>query len=103
MTLRDYFAARAPSAPDWFKHKATSSRPVIPAPPVALTTEQRADLGFANDEGDDYALDPVVRRDIAERQAAEQELQRWREEQREAKFFAWRWHYADMMLAERDK
>lgn len=102
MTLRDYFAARAPQpAPDWFKHEPSSKRPV--APDAALLTDaQREQLAGLGDYYDFTDVDAEVVAFAEARDAAAEALEAWRNEQRRIKFFAWRWFYADMMIKTRE-
>lgn len=77
MTLRDYFAAHAPEMPEWFKIP-----PTRPMPPMEFMP-------------DDFDSDFEVKQ-------AKQHRQEWRDEQAAAALFAWRWHYADMMVRGRE-
>lgn len=70
----DYFAATAPKAPDWFKFQPTTPYP------------------YASDGTDPES--PEAAQVKAARAA-------WVREQQEKKFFAWRWHYANQMMAAR--
>ncbi|WP_273035959.1 hypothetical protein [Massilia timonae] len=72
--LRNHFAATAPKAPDWFKFQPATPYPYAP-------------------DGIDPES-PEAARVRAARAA-------WVREQQEKKFFAWRWHYADQMMAAR--
>lgn len=76
MTLRDYFAAHAPDVPDWFKHAAPTPIPLV------------SDAAVVGD---------------AAHYKAKAERNNWIDEQKAAKFFAWRGFYADCMVAERAK
>lgn len=98
MTLRDYFAARAPMPiPDWFKHSPNRMMPTKPDI-LRLTTAQRAE--YSNSE---EFQSPEVIEYSALFNEYQIEMDCWRDEQRERKFFSWRFYFADMMLAERAK
>ncbi|MDN4061172.1 hypothetical protein QPK31_23410 [Massilia sp. YIM B02769] len=100
MSLRDYFAVRAPKAPDWFRYQPTTPQPQLPSP-ICLTEPQRDQFSGL---GECFTADEVDR-EVVEFAAlygkAEEARAAWRDEQRKAKFFAWAWYYADAMLAAR--
>lgn len=73
LSIRQMYAMHAPMpVPDWFKHEPDTPMPRVP------------DLNGTN---------------ASEHFAAKAALEAWRDQQRIAKFFAWRWLFADMMLA----
>lgn len=75
MSVRDYFAAHAPAAPDWFKHEPASPMPAIVSEASGATAHYESKAAH----------------------------NAWIEQQRMAKFFAWRGFYADAMIVERAK
>lgn len=105
MTLRDYFAAKAPTVPDWFKHEATKPRPVLPDVPAHFTAKERDELSQMSEN----LVNIIGSKSLAVESFwdhlgdVKREIDAWRNEQRELKFFKWSWYYADMMLAERAK
>jgi hypothetical protein len=112
MTLRDYFAAHAPEVPEWFKF----ATPPLPTPlhySVALTMvpgyrdlydRDRNTLRTWMSDGS-YDIEPPLQAigDAAHRLIAERNLQMQEAMRANAagRFFAWRWYYADQMLAGR--
>jgi len=96
MNEREYFAAHAPDAPDWFKYEPPSNRPLMPATPSNFTVEQHDLLKnfICHDSCPDRFVSQLVRR----REEAKQAQEVWRNACRERKFFAWRWYYADQMI-----
>jgi hypothetical protein len=112
---RDYFAAHAPQEiPDWFQP------PGEPVPAVAhryfflqaderwnaLTTEaKRLHLDEHDEMGAEHVSDPVVREVIVSATARTAEnheaVKKANARNEAARYFAWRWHYADQMLAAR--
>jgi hypothetical protein len=103
LTLLDYFAARAPiDIPDWFKHR----EPEYTVPPrpnyMALATKEHQDIAL------DWQRDPCF--DLPEELAWFGEMMKTyrnaiaeRDElNRVARFFQWRWYYANAMIAERE-
>jgi hypothetical protein len=101
--LRAYFATHAPqSIPDWFKGERTTSVPAIPDAPShwgAAQASQFADL--KNGTGLVSHASPEVADFYARWLAAKDRQNAWRDQQRERKYFAWRWYYADQMMASR--
>ena len=113
MTLRDYYAAHAPQVPPWFAWAALPEGLNITAALRqqadynALTIQDLERLRESENDGEFILADlpqhlvPIA--DAANRAA----FASWRErsaaeERRTAdRFFAWRWHYADQMLATR--
>jgi hypothetical protein len=114
-SLRDYFAAHAPDfPPTWFTVEMEDPMPRVLDKREALAVQ----LGFADlsEEEKNEALEwlgdgiydiksePV--RAVAEAasdliKASELMVQAWNERHNEARYFAWRWYYAQQMLAHR--
>lgn len=110
MSLRDYFAAKAPTEiPDWFR---CSGQPVPSAPTTEQALQQVKGFdSFSYSQKDTlraWLRDPVfdLEADIADIGAAANEIMRLAELDREnvrrentaARYYAWRWAYADAML-----
>lgn len=101
MSLRDYFAARAPMPiPEWYRWMATTPRPHAPAVDH-LSTEERADASLMLSKDAPAVMKTTPR--VTDYVVAMRAANAWRDEQRRQKFFAWRYYYADMMIAERAK
>lgn len=99
ISARDYFASRAPAEiPDWFQIEPLSAAPHLPSD-EHLTNGQRfecEDLRNGIKEEEDVTIEALTYH--REYVAAEAELHQWQMEHDAARYFAWRWHYADMML-----
>lgn len=99
LSLRQWYATHAPDVPQWFRLDTEDLPPKVPAVPENWDAAERAEFAMIK-EGTlpmEAACDDVQifwRRYEPARVRAEA----WREEMRQKKFFAWRWHYADMML-----
>lgn len=113
MTLRDWYATYAPEAPDWFVDSSVEQAPsrINPALYVqtlpgykSLSKEARSSLGAWMRDGTwdlegaeavlaNEATEAATRRDI--------DIARIERSNAARRFFAWRWHYADQMLAGR--
>lgn len=99
MDMRQYYAAHAPAVPDWFRLEREGSMPAVRPTPDSFSDDERAQLVLL--------YNGTLRKDAASVEvvdfwmAQSQEkfaLDAWRNKMREKKFFAWRWHYADMMI-----
>lgn len=103
MTLRDYFAVRAPvNIPYWFKHR----RPEATYPPMPDVKElDEAHRKTAEDWIEDPAFDlPEEIFFFGEKVTAHRAGHaEWLDTDRDARYFQWRFYYADSMLAEREK
>lgn len=102
MTLRDYFATHAPtSIPIWFTH-VEPSKDNLPAMPDHLQLDE-VHQKIARDWEEDPVYDlPEELTWYGEKVFAYRHAWAlWRDENSAARFFQWRWHYADGMLAER--
>ncbi len=106
LTAREYYAAHAPDVPEWFKG---SPSPVRPDPPVrsnsmfadeeyrelvAWTHGSRCADTLPNVSGDAY-----VKWALRWQKYCQAEILH-AEGGDERRWFAWRWHYSDMMLKE---
>lgn len=102
LTLRDYFAVHAPDdIPGWFE--ATLSPATMPPMPRWQDLDkvhQNTALSWINDGCFDLPneLEWFGKQVIRHREAHVQESQR----RMHARYFQWRWHYADRMLAWRE-
>jgi hypothetical protein len=101
--LREYFAAHAPlPIPDWFKGDHGNNMPLIPDAPShwgAAEASQFVDLKNG------IGLVIHAKQEVAEFYAcwlvAKSKQAAWKDQMREKKYFAWRWYYADQMIASR--
>lgn len=116
MSLRSYFAAHAPAVPEWFE-PFTGKEPSIPPQLQRLEALQSlASFAALPEEDVEYVtrwcdadgswnLAPRLHYLITESwdliEAREIEIRRVKGLIHQTRFFKWRWHYADMMLATR--
>lgn len=113
MTLRDYFAAHAPEPPEWFsptmppKPRLPSWMDYLPYVPEVYDAVARFFDGGAPEEF-------VAEVPPEDREAAQVFVAAWKEADRARHewnaadrllqtIVQWRWHYADAMLAAREK
>lgn len=96
MTMRQYYAAHAPAVPDWFRLETDEKPPILPMLPEDFTTSERNDFELMKSSAP-APWSVRVSEFYDTWLAAKRELEAWRNQMRERKFFAWRWHYADMM------
>ncbi|WP_027817098.1 hypothetical protein [Paraburkholderia bannensis] len=102
ISLRDSFATSAPSEiPKWFKHKPATPRPIVPVPREELSEEQYREWEGLGDWLDESDVGANVKGFDAKYRHAIAAVEAWDAEQRVAEFFAWRWYFADMMIATR--
>jgi hypothetical protein len=99
MTMRQWYAAHAPNAPEWFRLDVEDMPTKIPAVPENWDAAERAEFAMIK-EG---TLPPAAASDDVQvfwkrYEQARLRAEAWRQEMRQKKFFAWRWFYADMML-----
>ena len=80
--LRDYFAARAPEAPDWFQPKMDHLPQVPPKPALPAVMPLSAETP------------PSIA-------AWAEEKARIEAKRAEHRFIFWRWYYADLMVSHR--
>jgi hypothetical protein len=113
-SLRDYFAAHAPEVPPWFRWAklpaGLSITDALKNQPgyLSLTADDLQRLRTADDgDGAFYVEDLPERLRAIAAGANEAAAASWRarseaeEKLRAERFFAWRWYYADQMLATR--
>jgi hypothetical protein len=101
ITLRQWYATHAPAAPDWFKYQSAEAAPVFPETRVVpdhWDMAKRTQLDDLKATGFTFAPDPEVTDFFQKCAKAKAAVDEWRNRQREAKFFAWRFYYADMMI-----
>jgi hypothetical protein len=102
MTLRDYFAARAPERiEEWFSYKHPTPRPDIPWPHEELDAEEQRQLDGLGDWIPGDQVSEKVKEFAVRYRAALDAGQAWDRECWRAKFCAWRYAYADAMLEAR--
>lgn len=101
MTLRDYFAARAPtSIPIWFTHVEPSKDGLPPMPDRLQLDKSHQKIAQDWEEDPIYDLPKELAWYGEKVFAYRHACALWRDENNAARFFQWRWHYADAMLAE---
>jgi hypothetical protein len=97
---RQYYAAHAPAeVPRWFKVKPSRPQPAIPSCGHLTRNEYEE---FENLRRGAIVESSASLRAIGhfrEFNKVVEERQQWQDEQDEIEFFAWRWHYADMMIS----
>jgi len=103
MNDRDYFAAHAPyQIPEWFRFDAGNNMPRVPDAPSHWGAAQSTEFLDLKEERS-RVVD--VSMEVAEFYARWLEARgkhaAWRDQMRERKYFAWRWYYADQMIANR--
>lgn len=103
MNDRDYFAAHAPlPIPDWFKGEPGNNMPLIPDVPASWGAAQSAEfVDLKEGRGLIVNAAPEVADFYARWLVAKNKQNVWRDQMRERKYFAWRWYYADQMIASR--
>jgi hypothetical protein len=102
LTMRDYFAANAPAEiPDWFRHEEPP-RDYPPQPDWRdIKDREQAEIA-ANWLSDGcYDLPESLRWFAAAVKQHRDSREQWGRENAAERFFQWRWHYADMMIASR--
>lgn len=100
MSMRQYYAAHAPAAPDWFRFETDNLPPTVPSVPQGWDTEQRAEFLMIKEGSIDEACAKLEVREFWRIYSpARAKLEVWRMDMRKRKFFAWRWFFADMMIA----
>lgn len=99
ITRRDWFAAQAPAVPDWFEWAPADPMPEYPDPHQRLTDEQRGEWDGLGDWLDDKDVDPAVLAFRDEYRAACAASTAWHNRKTLGREVAWRWHWADAMLA----
>lgn len=97
---RDYFAAHAPEAPDWFVAKSLPPKPknVLRALAEAGRIEDK-DFFVVNQWARGEGILPSELDWLkVEHRSYLEEREAWERDCGAARFFAWRWHYADQMV-----
>ena len=115
MTLRQYFAATAPAnVPEWFKHKH-APRPKVPSGDVFVPVHLAGRAPELQSLADAWRGDPCYDLRQVEGLWTEEELDAleeyegrwtryweerdyWRGDDERARYFQWRWYYADRMV-----
>lgn len=111
LSTRQYFAVRAPEAPDWFRYSPKDPRPPqfdLSEPEKELNTLEQDELrAWKDGSGMDFSkLSANVRAFMLRYQkahSANENFQHWRMRNREEKYWAWRWYYADKMIEGSEK
>ncbi|QEL55464.1 hypothetical protein [Chromobacterium paludis] len=102
--LRDHFATHAPAdIPAWFEWKPERERPSIPSKFELDSEELRQQLEGLGDWLNEKDVHPDVV-ELASRMArARKAAEQWDKQRDIGRYIAWRWAYADMMVAARLK
>lgn len=100
MSMRQWYAAHAPAVPEWFRLKDDGDWPKVPAVPKEWGTVERAEFAMIK-EG---SLEVCAACDDVQvfwhrYEPARARLEAWRDRMKARKFFAWRWFFADQMIA----
>lgn len=103
--MREFFAAHAPQQiPDWFKGERSGDLPSVPDAPLGWGAAKSAEfLELKEGRLERAASSPEVMAFFDIWRVARDAQAAWRDRQREKKYFAWRWHYADQMMATMEK
>ncbi|WP_186251691.1 hypothetical protein [Burkholderia gladioli] len=102
MTLRDYFAIRAPSEiPDWFRFTPATERPVVPIPHECLTDKQYREWEGLGDWLNLEDVSEEIKAFDARYEKSRDAAAVWDAELLAGRYFAWPWAYADEMLKAR--
>lgn len=111
LTLRDYFAAHAPAAPDWFVSVDQPQRPAPPAMPSNLHQDTKdALLAWGGVAFRGYLRTKIAPRDydaadgyIAAFDDYMVAIDAWEARRRSDRLTQWAYAYSDAMLRERAK
>lgn len=104
ISLRDYFAARAPlEIPSWFRLHRAEKKPAMPSARRELTSEQLDQWQGLGDYLEDDDVDPEVLEFRDRYDAASHAVGAWEEAYERDRYLAWRWAYADLMIAAREE
>ncbi len=115
MDDRTYLAAHAPKVPDWFQHDEVPGEPKRPAVPRCPEDVSGGDWNsIRQGQGNDvlkYAFDsaPIQvaiklwNAYLVEKAEFEDACADWMHQNSAARFYSWRWAYADAMLRARDE
>lgn len=97
---RDYFAAHAPEAPDWFVARNLPAKPInaLRALAEAGRIEDKDFLVVNQWAKGDGVLPTELDWIKDEHRIYLEQREAWERDCGAARFFAWRWHYADQMV-----
>lgn len=99
VTRREYFAAHAPDVPKWYSHTPTAPKPDTLSPERHLQGEDLEQFRQWHEGKVQFeALPQKVHTFMLKAQEMKKIQDAWVVMQQRAKFFAWRWFYADMMI-----
>jgi hypothetical protein len=102
MTLRDYFAARAPERiEEWFQYEHPTPRPSVPFPHLELDAEEQRQFNGMGEWLEEKDVSDKVREFAAKHRAARDAAEAYDRERARARYCAWRYAYADGMIAAR--
>lgn len=100
LNLRAYFAARAPAEiPEWYQPAPTTPQPEVPNfERLELADREQFRALRQGTIKEDNASLPAAGL-YREYMRAHADLQDWYDDRIRARYFGWRWFYADQMLA----
>lgn len=101
---RAYFAAHAPDVPDWFKWENPQAKPVLERADKVLSREAYAlwegrHFDVILDEEYRKKFMPEVRAFTEHQDATQRAIDYWSMKDHLGRIAAWRWAYADAMMA----
>lgn len=100
MTLRQWYAAHAPAVPEWFRLRDDGDWPKVPSVPDEWGPVERGEFSMIKDG----SMLPAAACDDVQvfwrrYEPSRARFEAWRNKMKARKFFAWRWYYADQMIA----
>jgi hypothetical protein len=96
MTLRDYFAAKAPKVPKWFE----ADKPKTPRNFSSMSKSIKDKYDSEHSEWFDRPTEEE-RKEVNLWEESWTQYKKLDNEYPAKRFFAWRWYYADQMLKDR--
>lgn len=110
ISRREWFVTNAPEVPDWFRYQAegkpTEEKRALPDRLLELNTEQHKELleWEAGQQPDFHSLTKPVQEFMLRSQrieAVNKRFHEWHMKSREAKWWAWREYFADIMMEQK--
>jgi hypothetical protein len=101
MAVRTYLASMAPDAiPEWYDHEPPDNRPATSPSWMDLREDLRDEGRFWANEGGAVEDAPESIREWAQSVVdSESQWEEWKSADLAARYFQWRWFYADSMMA----
>lgn len=97
LTVREYYAANAPAVPDWYQPERKTPSPAMPLAQWEHHSNEQMEFNSLRN-GTRSTAAPEVLEFHEKWKEWEKLMDRWADQSTEERFFAWRWHYADMMI-----